>query len=872
LYDTLWIFDADFSTVTGDNAGWLTYSLNGTLPSTNYWHKDTLFTDAFPSLGESAWWCGTYDDCFEQGQGYGNSWTCSLVRDVQLWTHEHDVVQAKLEFDQRFAMEHDYDYGYVDVSNDDGGTWTTLAYYSNTGFVGHPGNPQDWDSASGHQTVDLSSYNEQDIKLRFRFVSDSTMSSEDSPDDPSHSFLNGAWQIDNIEIEIYRLTLGDWEQVLWDDCELPGANGWDTPAYDGAGQFPVFNRFRYGIDILTFRDPYCGEPADGTWMMAPVHPAYSTTLPGMDSWLLSPPVDISGLTSLVGQWDMWFDVPYNTGDLANIYVGYADGDECVAEQLMALEDEDGVTGWYGGPMYGRWTANWDDYAGHDWFKTAWRYWDASGWSGQRFGGIFLNRQRIGTVVEGEPEARISPIYDGFHDWFSHQSAMAAVDTLRIQANGFTCTDMQVIVWDSEVGSGSSSSLQMYQYPYDPNKWYCPMPMGLWSPGKEFHYYIEAYDGGTVAVTYPKDAPDEVLEFSVLPRGGSVLLVDRHRGYAPGFDGAYEYRTSYYYESALDILGYTWDRFDAALWYLMFPPFGPDAIGLSHYETVIWFSGDNPVDCIGSADAEALTIWLDEAAGGAARNLVFTGNDLAYEIYQIGDPYGLMSDYMGINSVFDDVGSDFMDVCDVAGGSDFLTSPGGCTPLAAWCPQMAEFDWLVPNYTGTEVALSYETDPDSYIAACAHDAPEGYSVVTYGFGMEYMEAAAIESRDGSGMSFMVNLLGNTLEYVSTPPDTTPTGFGDAQLANSLSAAYPNPLNPATSIAYSVREAGSVTIAIYNAAGRVVRTLLDAEVEAGTSGEVVWNGLDDLGDACASGVYFYRIDAPGFESTKKMVLLR
>jgi hypothetical protein len=45
-----------------------------------------------------------------------------------------------------------------------------------------------------------------------------------------------------------------------------------------------------------------------------------------------------------------------------------------------------------------------------------------------------------------------------------------------------------------------------------------------------------------------------------------------------------------------------------------------------------------------------------------------------------------------------------------------------------------------------------------------------------------------------------------------------------------------------------------------------------VDAGSSGYVVWDGTGDGGERCASGVYFYRIAAPGFATSRKMVMLK
>ncbi|MCK4915208.1 MAG: T9SS type A sorting domain-containing protein, partial [Candidatus Eisenbacteria sp.] len=118
---------------------------------------------------------------------------------------------------------------------------------------------------------------------------------------------------------------------------------------------------------------------------------------------------------------------------------------------------------------------------------------------------------------------------------------------------------------------------------------------------------------------------------------------------------------------------------------------------------------------------------------------------------------------------------------------------------------------------------------------------------------------------------VNLMGNIMDFFAQIPSGDPSGVEEG-VKNVLSHAYPNPFNPVTKIAYSVREAGPVTIAVYNVAGKVVRTLLDTEVDAGASGYVVWDGANDGGMKCASGVYFYRIAAPGFKETRKMIMLK
>ena len=87
-----------------------------------------------------------------------------------------------------------------------------------------------------------------------------------------------------------------------------------------------------------------------------------------------------------------------------------------------------------------------------------------------------------------------------------------------------------------------------------------------------------------------------------------------------------------------------------------------------------------------------------------------------------------------------------------------------------------------------------------------------------------------------------------------------------------AAYPNPFNPQTSIAYTTRAAGRVTMNVYNVSGRLVRTLkVDEYTDAGTH-EVSWNGLDNVGRRVPSGVYFVKATVGGDTSVYKLSIMK
>jgi len=89
--------------------------------------------------------------------------------------------------------------------------------------------------------------------------------------------------------------------------------------------------------------------------------------------------------------------------------------------------------------------------------------------------------------------------------------------------------------------------------------------------------------------------------------------------------------------------------------------------------------------------------------------------------------------------------------------------------------------------------------------------------------------------------------------------------------SLSQNFPNPFNPSTVINYSMERKGKLNISIFNILGQHVKTLVDAEVEAG-AGQVIWDGTDQGGSGVASGVYFYKMTTDKYVETRKMALMR
>jgi len=89
-------------------------------------------------------------------------------------------------------------------------------------------------------------------------------------------------------------------------------------------------------------------------------------------------------------------------------------------------------------------------------------------------------------------------------------------------------------------------------------------------------------------------------------------------------------------------------------------------------------------------------------------------------------------------------------------------------------------------------------------------------------------------------------------------------------------YPNPFNPETWIPYQLGSQADVSIEIYSIDGKLVRILNLGKREAGfytdKNNAAYWDGVNNIGEKVASGVYFYVLNAGEFRAVRKFSMVK
>jgi hypothetical protein len=170
----------------------------------------------------------------------------------------------------------------------------------------------------------------------------------------------------------------------------------------------------------------------------------------------------------------------------------------------------------------------------------------------------------------------------------------------------------------------------------------------------------------------------------------------------------------------------------------------------------------------------------------------------------------------------------------------------------------------PVLFGTSSVTSYE-DPIITIWTYSADHPcpssyDYYYVKSYNAsGFVSLASDRVIVADGLTSNWK-QAKGNIIDERQLPTETA------------LSANYPNPFNPTTTINYQLATPGFVTLKLYNVLGEEVARLVDEGKDAGYY-TTTWNA-----NANASGIYYLRmnvVDETGkqsYQSVKKIVLMK
>jgi len=424
----------------------------------------------------------------------------------------------------------------------------------------------------------------------------------------------------------------------------------------------------------------------------------------------------------------------------------------------------------------------------------------------------------------------------------------------------------------------------------PDRYMFDLNDSLLTRGYRIDYYFKAFDLADEASTLPTRAETEDIffEFTCLPTLNSdILYVDDYHGI-----GSPDGIPQQYWES---VMGHCvpsdtpFDRYDVN---------GPSSCVsngpgsraknfqmTTAYLTVIWDSGDLRQCTISegttysdkSNDAQLLVDWMEFSYHRVG--LWVCGDDVAADLDAApsGVALTLLSTYCGVRFEGDsyyDLGGIVSPLVEADSSADnplWHTTRGDSFYVHGGCPVFNRFDYLEkagPDYG--YYALRYpDVGGQPYYAGIYNEGTNdgGYDIRTMWFGFSFMYLREA-TREFPLMRDMVAL--DVLEWMNHALGD-PFDVGDIPAVNSLAQNHPNPFNPTTTISFGLRERGAVSLKIYDAAGRLVRTLVDEVREAGTYRET-WDGRNNRGTRVASGIYFYRMKTPGFVWSRKMALLR
>ena len=214
---------------------------------------------------------------------------------------------------------------------------------------------------------------------------------------------------------------------------------------------------------------------------------------------------------------------------------------------------------------------------------------------------------------------------------------------------------------------------------------------------------------------------------------------------------------------------------------------------------------------------------------------------------------------------------------VAGYQFDVISEGLLTNSGAVSGEIVPGDWMVSASETTVLGFSLMgTTITEGSSGTLVNITAAYDVINIG---ETVNIFAEEEGNGGNRLIISSAGGVGIEDVEWVPvawlvGTGLTGLGiEGAMVNSfaLDANYPNPFNPTTNISYSIPEFGEISLIVFDALGKEVKTLVTGEIAPGAY-NAVWNGTDNNGNEVSTGMYFYKLTSGEFTQTRKMMFVK
>ncbi|MBU1698678.1 MAG: T9SS type A sorting domain-containing protein [Candidatus Eisenbacteria bacterium] len=126
---------------------------------------------------------------------------------------------------------------------------------------------------------------------------------------------------------------------------------------------------------------------------------------------------------------------------------------------------------------------------------------------------------------------------------------------------------------------------------------------------------------------------------------------------------------------------------------------------------------------------------------------------------------------------------------------------------------------------------------------------------------------VASDEGSG-SLVEALIDNIVLTVTE--SSSDVGEAPIRLSFRMGDISPNPSNGKAQIRYAVPAQTVMDLSVYDISGRLIRTLIHGAVDPGEH-QLNWDGRTNAGHAAGSGIYFLRMQAPGFTQIRQMAIV-